>query len=95
MAALERTLEQFNAEMGQKVAQTLHTYHLDHVTPLEARVAWLELPWYKKLWDYGHRWWTWLWARKGKAAEGQTTITEIDHEARTITTDTPHEPPLA
>jgi hypothetical protein len=57
---LERTLERFNAEMGQKVARTLGEYHQQHVTPLEERLAWLELPWYKKLRDYAKRWWAWF-----------------------------------
>lgn len=37
-----RVLTGFNAEVGVKVAQTLHEYHEKHVTPLEERIAALE-----------------------------------------------------
>lgn len=47
---LDKTLEQFNEEMGGKVAQSIMTYHNRYVAPLERRIAWLELPWYRKLW---------------------------------------------
>jgi hypothetical protein len=62
--------------MGQKVARTLGEYHQQHVTPLEERLAWLELPWYKKLRDYAKRWWAWF--LTPKLEEGETS-TEIDH----------------
>lgn len=47
VGALERTLEDFNAEQGQKVALSIQTYHDKYIEP---RLSWLETPWYQKLW---------------------------------------------
>jgi len=44
IGGLERTLHNFNVEMGQKVATVLSRYHRDNVVPLLARVEWLEKP---------------------------------------------------
>jgi hypothetical protein len=44
---LDRTLEQFNAEIGVKVAETLHRYHEQHVEP---RLAALEAPFWRRWW---------------------------------------------
>lgn len=44
---LDKTLEQFNAEMGVKVAETLHRYHDQYVEP---RLAALEAPFYRRWW---------------------------------------------
>lgn len=42
VAQLERTLEGFNREIGVKVAESMHRYHTEYVTPLEERVLLLE-----------------------------------------------------
>lgn len=42
VGALERTLEQFNAEIGAKVAKLLTAYHEREVEPLRQRLAVLE-----------------------------------------------------
>jgi len=47
VGGLEQTLESFNAEMGQKMALSLHEYHNKYVEP---RLKWLETPWYGKWW---------------------------------------------
>jgi len=47
---LEQTLKDFNAEMGEKVAYSMKVYHLKYIAPLEARLDWLELPFYRRGW---------------------------------------------
>lgn len=50
IAALERTLQALVEEIGGKQAQWGVVFHNNYVAPLERRIAWLELPWYRKLW---------------------------------------------
>lgn len=45
---LERTLEQFNAEMGYKVAESLRRYHEDFIEP---RLVKLEAPFWRRWWS--------------------------------------------
>ena len=47
VGALERTMEDFNSEMGQKVMLSFQKYHDEYIEP---RLSWLETPWYQKLW---------------------------------------------
>ncbi len=49
---LDRSLEQFNAEIGEKVALLLQKYHLQYVEPRFQR---LETPWYRRLWSWLRR----------------------------------------
>lgn len=60
VGALERTLEGFNSEMGQKMAVAFAAYQRIYVEPLAARVAWLELPLYRRAWFHARRFWDWL-----------------------------------
>lgn len=49
---MDRVLEEFNQEMAGKVAQAIGEYHRDFVEP---RLAWLERPWWLKLWHFVKR----------------------------------------
>ena len=52
VAALNKTLEQFNEEIGYKTGVAITQYHELMVAPLEARIAALEaraVPWWKRL----------------------------------------------
>lgn len=52
VAALDRTLDAFNDEQGRKVALSISValgrYHEQYVAPIEARIASLERPWWKR-----------------------------------------------
>lgn len=47
VGTFERTMDGFNAEISVKMAQAIGEYHTTFVEP---RLAWIELPWYGKLW---------------------------------------------
>jgi hypothetical protein len=49
--ALDRTLDAFDAEQRQKVISMFDTYHESFVLPLEARLARLETPLWRRAWD--------------------------------------------
>lgn len=49
VGAFERALEGFNREIATKTALLLTEYHRRKVEPLQRRIEYLELPWYKKL----------------------------------------------
>ena len=46
---VESALDDHNKETAKKMALVLKEFHLKYVTPLEQRVAWLETPWYRRL----------------------------------------------
>jgi len=50
VGGLERTLENFNAELGQKTAMSIAEYDQRYAAPLRARVAWLELSLWARFW---------------------------------------------
>ena len=58
----ERYMARFRDEMGQKVAESLGEgmlkYHELRVAPLEARIAYLEAPLWRKAWVHILKWWS-------------------------------------
>jgi hypothetical protein len=80
---LDRTLEMFNAEIGQKVAESLHQYHVEFVEP---RLAALEAPFYR-------RWWSKLKAviRWLSPVRVEVAVTEVEPEQESE--PEPPEPP--
>lgn len=66
---LDRTLQGFHDEIRAKTAALLERYHILHVAPLEARLAWLELPWYGRLRYRVGAWWSRVSARFVKLEE--------------------------
>ena len=49
-ATLERRLDGHVNDLGQRMSGWAVAFYRDVVLPLEQRVAWLELPWYMRLW---------------------------------------------
>ena len=53
-AAFQERLTNHDIEIGVKVSATLQMWfeaiHEEVIRPLEARVAWLELPWWQRAW---------------------------------------------
>jgi hypothetical protein len=47
---LHKALSSHDEEIAQKMALVLQEFHLKYLTPLEQRVAFLELPFYKRWW---------------------------------------------
>ena len=48
--SLERVLMEHDAKIGVKMSLAMRIWYEQCVVPLEKRVAWLELPIYKRLW---------------------------------------------
>ncbi len=46
---VNRALDHFNEEMAQKITLSMAGFHGQFVAPLEERIAYLELPWWKRL----------------------------------------------
>ena len=54
---MEATLEAFNREMAQKVAVSIHNYHMEQVEPRLKELEWRTTVWYKKLWVWSRLLW--------------------------------------
>jgi len=54
---MERRLDEHVDELGQRMSAWAVRFYKDVVLPLEQRVAWLELPWYRRLWYRLAAWW--------------------------------------
>ena len=64
---LERSLENFNEELGRKVAMTLAKYDGQSVRPLRKRLDWLEKPLVVRAWLRCGQAWTWLYSGRAWA----------------------------
>lgn len=53
----EKYMDGFRGEMGMKMARTLNEYHREFVLRLEERIAYLELPFWKRWWVQAGRLW--------------------------------------
>lgn len=47
---LKRKLTEHDAEIGVKMSATLRIWYEELIEPLEKRVAWLEMPLWKRAW---------------------------------------------
>jgi hypothetical protein len=55
VAQFERAMQAFNEEMGIKMAHAFYAFHREHMQPIIDRLAYLDLPWYAKVWHWMKR----------------------------------------
>lgn len=91
---LDRTLDRFNLEIGQKVARTITDYHKRHVIPLIIRVEWLEMSRWERARIIFSRWWDtraypWLKARYDKERATEAPARPVDVSETSVATAPP------
>jgi hypothetical protein len=89
---LERTLENFNLEMGNKVALSIAGYDRQSIKPLRARLEWLEKPLVVRAWLRCGQGWTWV--HSGRAwAQLKVKFEKLPPPVPDVPALVPSEPP--